>query len=366
MAKAIENEGKDGMVYVQDRDGRPLMPTERHGKVRRMLDDGRAVVVCRCPFTIRLEYGTSGHVQTVTLGVDAGSKHVGLSATTDRKELYSAQCELRTDIVELLSTRRALRKARRGRTTRYRKPRFANRRKGDGWLVPSVRCKVDEHVRIVDKVCKILPIAKVVVEVALFNIQKIKNPNIKGVGYQEGEQRGFCDLKVKRGEVLWDAVRMNVMMWSVYMALNERHSNVSLMYGHKTRSVRIENGIEKSNTSDAYCVSGNVKANRSEEVFRHRFVRRHNRQIHKMTILKGGVRKANQAARYVNGFQLFDKVRFDGVECYVAGRRTSGKMLLRDFEWNKVRDGVSWKRLTLVSKTRTLLTERRSCDYSQP
>ena len=78
------------MVYVQDKDGEALMPTARYGKVRRLLDCGRAKVVNRCPFTIRLAYETSKHVQRVTLGVDAGSNHIGLSATTEKKELYAA------------------------------------------------------------------------------------------------------------------------------------------------------------------------------------------------------------------------------------------------------------------------------------
>lgn len=70
------------MVYVLDKDGQPLMPTDRHGKVRRLLRTNKAKVVKRCPFTIQLLYTTTNHTQDITLGVDAGSKHVGLSATT--------------------------------------------------------------------------------------------------------------------------------------------------------------------------------------------------------------------------------------------------------------------------------------------
>ena len=77
------------MVYVLDKDGKPLMPTERHGKIRHMIEDGRARVVKRTPFTIQLTYDPETHcVQNITLGVDAGSKHVGLSATTEKKELF--------------------------------------------------------------------------------------------------------------------------------------------------------------------------------------------------------------------------------------------------------------------------------------
>lgn len=70
------------MVYVQDINGKPMMPTTRHGKVRRLLKENKAVVVNLCPFTIKLMYVTSDYKQEIVLGVDAGTKHVGLSATT--------------------------------------------------------------------------------------------------------------------------------------------------------------------------------------------------------------------------------------------------------------------------------------------
>lgn len=99
------------MVYVQDINGKPMMPTTRHGKVRRLLKSNKAVVVNLCPFTIRLTYISDSYKQEIVLGVDAGTKHVGLSATTKSKELYSSEVILRNDIVDLLSTRRELRKA---------------------------------------------------------------------------------------------------------------------------------------------------------------------------------------------------------------------------------------------------------------
>lgn len=129
------------MVYVLNIDGQPLMPTERHGKVRRLLKSGKAKVAKRCPFTIQLLYETTNFKQPVTLGVDAGSKHIGLSATTEQKVLYEADVELRNDIVDLMSTRREARRTRRNRKTRYRKIRFDNRAKPKGWLAPSVNQK---------------------------------------------------------------------------------------------------------------------------------------------------------------------------------------------------------------------------------
>ena len=184
------------MVYVQDINGKPMMPTTRYGKVRRLLKDKKAVVVNLCPFTIKLTYVTSDYKQEIVLGVDAGTKHVGLSATTKSKELYSSEVILRNDIVDLLSTRRELRRARRNRL-RYRKPRFNNRIKSKrpGWTAPSVKYKIDAHIRVIDNVFSILPVSRIVIEVAQFDTQKIKNPNISGKEYQEGDQLGFWNTR---------------------------------------------------------------------------------------------------------------------------------------------------------------------------
>ena len=138
------------MVYVLNIDGQPLMPTTRHGKVKYLLREGKAKVVKRCPFTIQLLYNNTTYVQPINLGVDAGSKHIGLSATTKEKVLYEADVELRDDIVKLLSTRRQNRRTRRNRKTRYREARFNNRKnsKPKGWLAPSIRQKIECHLKV--------------------------------------------------------------------------------------------------------------------------------------------------------------------------------------------------------------------------
>ena len=117
------------MVYVISQSGKALMPTSRHGKVRHLLREGKARVVRREPFTIQLLYDSKEYTQSVTLGVDAGTGHVGLSATTEKTELFASEVTLRHDIQELMSTRREARRTRRFRKTRYRTPRFDNRRR---------------------------------------------------------------------------------------------------------------------------------------------------------------------------------------------------------------------------------------------
>ena len=173
------------MVYVLNKDGQPIMPTQNHAKVRVLLKNNKARVINRCPFTIQLTYENTTYTQEITLGVDAGSKHIGLSATTKSKALYESDVELRNDIVDLLSTRRELRRSRRNRKTRYRKTRFDNRRRRDKWLAPSVQNKVDSHLIVVKKVHEILPITKVIAEVAAFDLQKLK-ADAEGLAKPEG------------------------------------------------------------------------------------------------------------------------------------------------------------------------------------
>ena len=190
------------MVYVLNKYGKPLMPTIRYGRVRRLLRKGLAVVVDCRPFTIQLTYDTPNGVQEVSLGVDAGTKHVGFSATTKKKVLFEAELLLRSDIVEKLSTRREFRRTRRNRKTRYHKPRFLNRTgsKKPGWLAPSVRQKVDSHIHWISRICKFLPIKKITVETAQFDTQLLKAqeqglPSPQGSDYQKGEQLGFWNVR---------------------------------------------------------------------------------------------------------------------------------------------------------------------------
>lgn len=396
------------MVYVQDIEGKPLMPTTRYGKARRLLKTKQAVVVNLCPFTIRLTYISDSYKQEITLGVDAGTKHVGISATTKSKELYASEVTLRSDIVELLSTRRELRRTRRLRL-RYRKPRFDNRikNKRTGWVAPSVKYKIDAHICAISNVYSILPISRIVIEVAQFDMQKIKNPDISGKEYQEGDQFGFwnvreyvlardghkcqyckgkskdhvlnvhhiesrktggnspfnlitlCEtchkeyhkgnikLKVKRSTSLRDAAAMGIMKWKLLDKLKSIYPNVSMTFGYITKHNRIKYEIKKSHISDAFIISKNFEAKRLGYYFKEKLVRRHNRQIHKIKILKGGKKKMNQAPFKVFGFRLFDKVEFQGNKYFIYARRLSGYFNIRDANSENKKD-VTYKKLTHI------------------
>ena len=409
------------MVYVINKQGQALMPTERFGKVRRLLKNSLAHVVCRIPFTIQLDYDTTDYTQPVSLGVDAGSKHIGISATTSDKELYAADVELRNDIVDKLSTRREQRRTRRGRL-RYRKARFNNRvsSKRKGWLAPSVENKIQTHLTVVEKIHKFLPITNIVVETASFDIQKINNPSISGSEYQQGEQldffnvreyvlfrdnhicqhckgkskdkvlnvhhiesrkaggdspnnlitlcetchkayhRGEFELNVKRGKSFRDAAFMGIMRWSFYDRLKNIYPNVSMTFGYITKNTRVTNNLPKEHYVDARCISGNPVAKPLGYYFYQKKVRCQNRQIHKSNFLKGGKKKLNQAPFLVKGFRLFDLVEYQKELYYIFSRRNSGFFDIRKLDGTKVNKGsINCKYLRLIATRKSILTEKR-------
>ena len=413
------------MVYVLSQHGQPLMPTENHAKVRALLKHGKAKVIQRCPFTIQLLYESTTHTQKINLGIDAGSKTIGVSATTEKKVLYESEVILRNDIVGLLSGRRALRSSRRNRKTRYRKPRFDNRKKPDGWLAPSIRQKIETHVTVVGNVIKILPVTKIIVETASFDIQKIKNPEIEGEGYQHGEQLNFWNVReyvlfrdghtcqcckgkskdsilnvhhiesrktggnapnnlitlcetchkayhkgiitlpkeIYRGMRFRDAAFMGVMRWAFYDRLKELYNPLGVevinTYGYITKNTRIEYGLPKEHYVDARCISGNPAAKHLGHYYFQKKVRCHNRQIHKNTILKGGIRKRNQASYEVKGFRLYDQVLWKGQKCFIFGRRSTGRMDLRLLDGTHINASVGHENLKLLSMRKNYLIEQR-------
>ena len=178
---------------VLDQQGKPLMPTTRLGKVYRLLKTQKAHIVSYEPFTIQLDYEPDTHViQPMTLGVDSGAIHSGYSVANEHREYYSAEVVARNDISNRLSDRRMYRQNRRSRKTRYRKPRFKNRKnKKKGWLAPSLEQKVAVQVNEINHLHRYFPIETIIVETAEFDIQKIKNPDISGIEYQQGTLQGY-------------------------------------------------------------------------------------------------------------------------------------------------------------------------------
>ncbi len=178
-------------VYVVSMRGDPLMPTTPR-KARLLLKEKKAKVMIRSPFTIQLNYSTEETTQPITLGIDSGYATVGFSAVTAKKELLVGELYLRMDTSKNLRDRRMYRRKRRSRLW-YRKPRFQNRKasKPKGWLAPSIRHKLDSHIRLVEMIKSILPITQTIVEVASFDTQKMQNPDIQGIEYQQGTLFGY-------------------------------------------------------------------------------------------------------------------------------------------------------------------------------
>ena len=193
------------LVYVLKQSGQPFMPTERFGKVRRLLKEKKAKVVRREPFTIRLLYEPKTDVvPECYCGVDTGSKHVGVAVIGNDKVLYQSQTELRDDIKKKMGHRRAFRRNRRNRKTRYRKPRFLNRRNSikKDRLPPSVKHKVQAHIDEIEFCKKILPIKdeNLVLEVSQFDTALMKNPSlisekVRHWGYQKGFNYGYSSRR---------------------------------------------------------------------------------------------------------------------------------------------------------------------------
>jgi len=176
-------------VYVLNMRGNPLMPTSARN-ARILLKKKKAHVIKHMPFTIQLNYATGENLQPIILGIDSGYTFIGFSATTDTREVLSGVVELRKDVSKKLSERKMYRRNRRNKLW-YREPRFLNRKREKGWLAPSIQHKVGTHLRLVEKIKGLLPLSTVVMEVANFDTQKMQNPEIKGIEYQQGELSGY-------------------------------------------------------------------------------------------------------------------------------------------------------------------------------
>ena len=276
------------------------------------------------------------------------------------------------------------------------------------------------------KVTEILPVSSITVETASFDIQKIKNPDIAGTGYQQGEQLDFWNVReyvlfrdghkcqcckgkskdpvlnvhhiesrktggnapnnlitlcetchkgyhngtislpknIRRGMKFNDAAFMGIMRWAFFNRVKETYEPLGIMvnmtYGYITKNTRIEHNLPKEHFIDARCISGHPDATSDGTVFYQKKVRCHNRQIHKQKILKGGIRKRNQAPYLVKGFRLFEKVKYHGKQYFIFGRRNSGFFDIRTLDGTKVNKGsVSCKKIRSLDMPRSYLTEER-------
>jgi len=404
------------LVYVINKNGKPLMPC-KSAKARHLLEAGKAKVANHNPFTIQLLWDCEENVDKLVLGIDAGYKTIGYSVISKTRELIAGELELRTDIKRLLDKRRAYRRTRRSRLW-YRKPGFEHNTKKEGWLAPSLQHKLDSHIKLVERLKQILPVTKVIVEVASFDQQKMQHPEITGVEYQQGELRGYevreyllekwqrkcaycgkedvplevehivpksrggsdrvsnlaischdCnrekgnltaeefghpEIQKKTRQSLKATAFMNVIRWKLVNILGCGYT-----YGYITKYNRIKCGLTKSHVNDAFVIGGGKNThNRAEVHVITKQVRRQNRSLYKANLLKGGKLKRN-TVKEVKGFRRFDKVMYGKVKCFIFGLRSSGYFNLKTIEGEKVNDSVSCKKLTFVERARGRIEEMK-------
>jgi len=375
---------KKVLVYVLNMRGQPLMPCSPR-KARVLLKQGKAKVIRRSPFTIQLLIATGENKQPITLGVDPGYSNIGLSAITNKKELFSTEVTLRKNLVKLNSDRRMYRQLKRGRLW-YRQCRFLNRVKSKkkGWLAPSVRHRLESHIRIVNFIKSMLPINRIIIEANNFDIQKIKNPDIQGKEYQKGVMKDFynvreyvlhrdnhqcrscrkkntklevhhiesrktgsnrpenlvtlcniCHEKITLGKEIKylrpksfkAATFMSIIRWKLVESLK---ANVT--YGYLTKLKRRELNLPKSHTNDAFVIANGISQSRTNpySVFQNR---RNNRCLQKN---RKGYKPSIRKQRY--NLRPKDLVRFGTRVLKVVSVHSYGKYIRLKSKINKVID----------------------------
>ena len=384
------------MIYVISKDGQPLMPTKRSGKVYRLLKNKQAKVIRRCPFTIKLMYETKTTiVQEVVLGQDTGSTHIGTACIANDEVLYQSQVELRDDIKSNMDARRRARRNRRNRKTRYRKARFLNRKNSTklNRLPPSVKHKVQAHIKEIESCKKILPISKIILEVSRFDTHLMKNPiliseKVKHWGYQKGFNYKFsarreavlnrdnytcqycgkkntrlevhhivfrgrggsddennlitlcegCHKKVHKGELTINKKpkKMNLKcathMNIIRSQLLKVYPEAIETFGFVTKENRNHLSLPKDHFIDA-CVIGSrgKEFAPNDEIFYKRRVAKGDYQFTK------GIRGEQRIpVGKIGGFRKFDKVEYFGKEYFIKGRMSSGYAMLMDIFNNKM------------------------------
>lgn len=383
-------------VYVISKNGQPLMPTSRFGKVRRLLKNKKAKVVSRCPFTIKLLYEPEGLVvQEVVLGQDTGSKHVGAACVANDKVLYQSEITLRDDIKKKMDGRRISRRHRRYRKARYRKPRFLNRANSNkkDRLPPSVRNKVQSHVDEIEFCKKILPVSKIVLEVSQFDTHLMKDPSlifekVRHWGYQKGfdyeyssrkeavlhrdnytcqccgakntrlevhhiayrskggtdDERNLITLCEKCHKAVHDGIliltikpkklrfKYATQMSIIRSQLLKIYPDAIETFGFVTKENRNNLNLPKSHFIDACVIASGGK-----EFKQSNWLFKKRRVAKQNRRLCRGIRgEKKMPTGKMFGFRRFDKVKYLKEICFVKGRRSSGFFTLMDINNNTI------------------------------
>jgi len=175
-----------------------------------------------------------------------------------------------------------------------------------------------------------------------------------------------ANLKKRKRRSMRDATFMGIMRKTLMQRLcSELPIHVVETRGYITKATREKLLVlPKSHINDALAIAqGKHGFNvgylpgilQIDMIYTIRPVRHHNRQLHKATILKGGIRKSNQTGKYVFGYRLFDKVQFNGQDCFIFGRRTSGYFVVKTIDGKVIHNSASFKKLKLVERASNYL-----------
>ena len=182
-------------VFVLDTNKRPLSPCHP-ARARQLLRKSKAAVFRRVPFTIILKYVPEGDPTPVRVKLDPGSKTTGIALVMKRRGtdevVWAAELEHKgLEVKAKLDKRRAIRRARRARKTRYRPSQFLNRRRKEGWLPPSLKSRVNNVVTWMRRLCRWAYVNGIAMELVKFDTQAMQNPEVSGIEYQQGTLFGY-------------------------------------------------------------------------------------------------------------------------------------------------------------------------------
>src|SRR5664279_4237461 len=178
-------------VLVVSNTRQQLMPCTP-ARARMLLWEKKAAVHRKYPFTIILKDRTDGDTQPVEFKVDPGIAVVADYVKRGKTVVWAVDLQHRGQTIkDALDSRRAIRRSRRSRKTRYRAPRFDNRTRPEGWLPPSLMSRVYNVTTWALRLQRFAPLASIAVETVRFDMQKMVNPDISGVEYQQGTLAGF-------------------------------------------------------------------------------------------------------------------------------------------------------------------------------
>ena len=179
------------LVFCIDTKKHPLNPVHP-GQARLLLKQGKAAVFRRYPFTIIFKKEATETLQNINLKIDPGARTTGIALLQNNQVIWGAELQHRgQQIKDNLTSRRQLRRGRRGRKSRYRQPRFLNRKCPEGWLPPSLQHRVETTLTWVKRLIKYCPINSLAIELVKFDLQKQDKPEISGVEYQHGTLYGW-------------------------------------------------------------------------------------------------------------------------------------------------------------------------------